>query len=91
MTACDESGSVIVELGWSEAIGADVYTIYRNGEIIGSEGAGTLGLIDSLGLDPATVIYEVVASNVVGAQAAEPNPLLVETPNCLHGGVNAAD
>ena len=82
-TACGEWGAVIVELGWSEAIGADAYSIYRDREFIGSEGPGTLGFIDPLAPNSATVIYEVVASNSVGAQTAEPNLLLVETPSCV--------
>lgn len=80
---CGENGAIEVSLVWSPSEHVDLYHVYRDDQVIWSDGPSeSRGYVDP-GAPPRVEIgYSVVASNRFGTRSADPFTLLVQTHRC---------
>lgn len=80
---CGGNGHAEASLAWSLSEHFDFYDVYRDDQLIWSEGPkSSFGYVDSEAPTGAEIGYRVVASNPVGTQSADPVVLWVQTPVC---------
>jgi hypothetical protein len=80
---CGENGHAEVSLAWSPSEHFDFYHVYRDDQLIRSEGPkSSFGYVDPQAPAGAEIGYRVVASNPFGTQSGDPVILWVQTPAC---------